>query len=484
MIGVDGLDSIQLSKYENFLPNFKRIRNAGTSSSPEFRSIFPPDSIPAWGSIYTGLNPAEHGIINFVDPNSNDLKINFEDIHLYYKGKTFWDRASSKGKKVCILLPYSIYPPWKVNGVMVCRSTDSANEKASLKTFPESIFDEYNLGEFDINLFHGFPSKKNLKKYMESCHKRTIDEGKLALRFIKNYKADLYFIYFSALDAIQHTFWNYCDEMHPDYPGKNEFQDVIKDFYILIDRILGDLLENAPQGTESIVISDHGHGMRPTKLININEFLRKEGFLTCRKSSISIFENKELLKKYLVIFIEKVGIGNHTIRFIKKFPFTKQAISNANYIDFDNTVAYLSAISGIKSYPEGGILLNIDKSNKDFDRIANLVITKLQGLKDPDSGIALIKWACRREELYEGTYINRYPHILFELANGYGVGWGINTSLICASSMSRFQPGSHKRDSAVFIMEQKNSIKNGWPTTLTDISPFVLDIIECNDNSD
>ena len=66
IIGIDSMDRELVSKYLDSLPNFRKI----IEESPKIRSasVFPPDSDTAWASIYTGLNPTKHGIVEFVDP--------------------------------------------------------------------------------------------------------------------------------------------------------------------------------------------------------------------------------------------------------------------------------------------------------------------------------------------------------------------------------------------------------------------------------
>jgi predicted AlkP superfamily phosphohydrolase/phosphomutase len=479
VIGIDGMDSIQLSKLEEHLPNFKRLKE----ESPDIKmtSVFPPDSIPAWGSIYTGLNPAQHGIVNFIDPNSEETKIVFKELHKYYCGRAFWDVASESGKKVCVLLPYSIYPPWHVNGVMVCRILELVDENFPLKTYPEEIYDEFNLSDFNVNLFHGFPSKRNLGKFVDACKKRTIDEAELGLRFLKGYDADLYFIYFSALDAIQHTFWNYYDKIHPDYPGENKYQSVIKDFYVLFDEFLGKFLDAADENTTTIVLSDHGHGMRPVKLVNINEILRRKGLLISNiknKRFGNPIQQKEKLKKVLANLVSIVGVGNVALKLIERFPMIKNTIGTPNYINWEETVAYISAISGIKSYSEGGVMINKNVKDVDYERVRESVIKELSDIQNPVTGDNLMKWICNREDLYNGEYITKYPDIVFELKGGFGVGWDINGEIIGKSSMSRFQPGSHLRSSPVFLVSNLGdgiSVKEDM--VLMDLKAVVLEVL-------
>src|SRR5579863_4040522 len=62
VIGIDGLDADLLRVYGPSLPNLRLLM----LESPylELQSCFPPDPAPSWASIYTGQNPAQHGILS------------------------------------------------------------------------------------------------------------------------------------------------------------------------------------------------------------------------------------------------------------------------------------------------------------------------------------------------------------------------------------------------------------------------------------
>ena len=223
VIGIDSMDSLLLSEFEKDLPNLRKVKE----NSPDIRtkSVFPPDSDTAWASIYTGLNPAEHGVVQFVDPLEKSVTLQTQEIdHSNIKGKTFWDFAGMHDKKVCILLPHIGYPPWKVNGVMVARSSIGAGVKA----FPESVAESYDLSKLEG--IGGVPSKseKSLKKFIED-HKRLVsNEIDFSLEMLEANDWDVFFTYSSSLDAIQHYFWNYCDEDDPTHPKNNPFKNIKK----------------------------------------------------------------------------------------------------------------------------------------------------------------------------------------------------------------------------------------------------------------
>ena len=62
VIGIDGLDSDLLRVYGPSLPHLRRLM----LESPflELASSFPPETMSTWASIYTGLNPGNHGVLD------------------------------------------------------------------------------------------------------------------------------------------------------------------------------------------------------------------------------------------------------------------------------------------------------------------------------------------------------------------------------------------------------------------------------------
>ena len=65
IIGIDGMDKELVAKFKENLPSISKIEDI--SPKIDLRSVFPPDSETAWASIYTGLNPARHGVLHFLD---------------------------------------------------------------------------------------------------------------------------------------------------------------------------------------------------------------------------------------------------------------------------------------------------------------------------------------------------------------------------------------------------------------------------------
>ena len=470
MIGIDALDSISLSKFEKDLPNLIKLKE----ESPNIKSVsvYPPDSDTAWASIYTGLNPAKHGVVNFIDAfDKASGRLSGEIDNNNIRGNTFWDIAGKYGKKVCLILPHLGYPVWHVNGIMVGRSSI----KEDVQTYPERISDKYQLS--CLNGIKGFPGRRKFfDRYIEAHKKLISSEADFGLKILKEHDWDLFFIYSSSLDMIQHNFWNYCDENDPTYPGDNPYKDVIRDFYKIYDEIVGKFMSSVDSETVIIVFSDHGHGMRPVKLLNINEVLRRKGFLISKVNKLNpTVYVIEKMKSKLLDFVGKHGLGNSAVKLLRVFPAGKKIYTSPLSIDKEKTLAYITDLSGIKAYTYGGI--KIEKGNignVDYEELRTLIIKEFSEFKDTNTGEKIIKWICRREEVYSGEYISKYPDIVFDLKEGYGAGWAIHESIMSQCHSHNLVPGSHKGDSPVFLISDLKRDCVRKDITLMDVAPTVL----------
>jgi len=80
------------------------------------------------------------------------------------------------------------------------------------------------------------------------------------------------------LDRLHHTFWKYFDDTHPRFESGNRFEMVLEDYYILLDKRIGELIENCGEDTIIIIASDHGSKAMKGAFC-INEWLIREGYL-------------------------------------------------------------------------------------------------------------------------------------------------------------------------------------------------------------
>ncbi len=99
------------------------------------------------------------------------------------------------------------------------------------------------------------------------------------------------------VDRIHHGFWSYHDPEHRRYEPGNPYENVIHDYYVMIDRQLGEWLDRAGKDTAVMVVSDHG-AKRMDGGICINEWLWREGLLVFKENpklgQVQRFEDLEV----------------------------------------------------------------------------------------------------------------------------------------------------------------------------------------------
>lgn len=484
IIGIDALDAILLDLFQNHLPHLSRLKRLGFYARLE--SVWPPDSETAWASIYTGWNPAQHGIFQFVDPlQKTCFYLSSERDNAGIRGRTFWDLAGAAGRKVCVLFPHIGYPSWPVNGVMLTR----ASTTRAISVFPPELIKRYDFnGLNDVKGLAG----RNRQAYLDLMEKQVERQLELNLQLIADLEWDLFFSYWPALDIIQHQFWAHCDPADPTFWGETPFRHAIHDFYVLHDRVVAKLIEAVERGTHVLILSDHGHGMRPVKIFNVNRLLREQGFLVLRQPRIakhlrSIKEMKDLAAHLTA----RYQLGRLASGLVKWFPWTRKAYIAAAGLDLDRTVACITDMSGIKAYSYGGVqILPKNLNGRSYEALRDEIIELLRAARDPESGDEpVLKWARRREELYSGPYLGGYPDIVFELQNQYGAGWDATGPLFDVSHTHNLYPGSHLASNAVFLLLGPAASRvHHAPACLMDIAPTVLDILgvraaECLDGT-
>jgi predicted AlkP superfamily phosphohydrolase/phosphomutase len=131
-MGVDGMDPGFVGAHWAELPNLSKLREDGAFS--RLATTTPPQSPVAWSTFATGLDPAEHGIFDFVHRNpvtlapflSTDrtegprfrialgpyeIPLSGSRVISLRKGKAFWETLAGKSIPVSIIRMPANYPP-------------------------------------------------------------------------------------------------------------------------------------------------------------------------------------------------------------------------------------------------------------------------------------------------------------------------------------------------------------------------------------
>jgi predicted AlkP superfamily phosphohydrolase/phosphomutase len=472
IIGVDGHDPILLERWREELPYFQRMDQEGIFL--KLRSVFPPDSVPAWTSIFTGLSPASHGLLHSIDYLGQGQKEAAVDFSPFQR-KTFWDLAGQFGKRVCVINPFLAYPVWPVNGIMVSGPVFMGGP---VQAFPDTV-----LREHDIPPLGGiveFPTRKTLGEFCRTAREMTEALANFGVELFEKADWDLYFICFLTLDRIKHFLWRYCDREDPTCPEDDSYQDAILGFYRLFDDLLGRFWKRVGNEWIILVLSDHGHGRRSTKTLNLNEFLRKRGYLSSRAHGLRFLDHRYLLERLKTKTLQMMyqyDLGD-TVAKMAKFIPRKKALKDSSFItDREGSLAYTPDFAGRN--PFGGVTINPAEAAKrglGYESFRDRLIGEISRIRDSQTGQRVVKWIRRREEVYNGQHLAKYPDIVFELEEDYGVSWTLYTSPVGINPTHKKISGGHRMDGVLMMANAGREVARRDPD-LMDIAPTVLDLM-------
>ncbi len=474
VIGIDGMDYDVVRRYEDILPNISGMMSA--LGWPRLRSVFPADTTPAWSTIYTGKDPSEHGIINFVNMGDTTNRYNpleFDDSIL--RGKTFWDQLSAEGYSCAVLLPMNIKVGYDINGLMITKPYD-----AKMFVYPKEKEKIYK-PRLDLLWMTGkFTSEKSLPKLREQYFAMAKEEMRLTRLALETEDVDMLFSYFSTTDGIQHDFWRHCSPEHPSYPGHNEFENTIRDMYVMMDDFIGEIKEKYPD-VPLLLMSDHGHGARPVYTARINELLRREGYLVPKTGGNSANAEskpsfgkrcKKAFKKFCIGTVKRIGLPQWAMKLVKKIPIWKSLFASGSDFDWNRTRAYLSDLSAVKNYSYGGIRLSSHVEDK--DALADEIIEYLKTVKIDGETKPLFEWIVRTNTYYHGEHLDRYPEIIYQMDERYGGEWELGENIFEKSGvMYMFSPGGHRWRTAVIGARGIDLEKDSYE--MTDIYNIIMD---------
>lgn len=476
VLGIDGMDRDVVLRYKDQLPNLYSLMQK--NGSPHLRSVFPADTTPAWSTIYTGVDPSVHGIINFVNVGAKDntyKPLVFDDSA--FKGKTFWDVLNRNGFSCAVILPMNIKIGWEIDGLMITRPYEG-----KIRVYPEEKEKLYQ-PRFDILGTEGkFTSEKDLPGLRDEFFAKVNEEMRLTDLAMEHEDVDVLFSYFSTTDGIQHDFWRHCDPNHPEYPGPNEHENVIRDMYVAMDRYAGDVMRKYPD-TPLLIISDHGHGARPVYTVRINELLRRGGYLAPKGGGDGSKPSaKKKLKKFIknaaVGTVKKIGLPKWAMKLAKKFPVWKSLFASGADFDWDKTRAYLSDLSALKNYSYGGIRLNDNVSDK--DALADEIIDYLKQVKIDGEDKFLFEWIVRTNTFYHGQFLNKYPEIIYQMDERWGGEWELGKNVFEKGGfMYLMSPGGHRWRTAVLFANHIPLQKTNFE--MTDIYKIILETLGIKD---
>ena len=247
VIGIDGGDWRVIRRLwdEGRLPHLAAIAERGTSATLGTAYARSP---VIWTTIATGVEPARHGITDFVVPTGQgDVPASAT----LRRVPALWNMLSRVGRRVAVLGWWASWPAEEVEGVVF---SDRALLDLDRRLYAPGLEGEVEAAlreaEAAPNAFRGNASSRAMDQAVAHLARR------LAGRDF-----DLMLVYFRGVDIASHNDWK---SFEPQAFGlEGEPGGEVPAAYEAVDSAIGSILAAAPTYTNVMVLSDHGfHRLR------------------------------------------------------------------------------------------------------------------------------------------------------------------------------------------------------------------------------
>lgn len=489
VIGLDGatFDLINPWIEQKKLPVLAKLMQTGVHTT--LKSVYPVLSSSAWTSFMTGVNPAKHGLVDFVERKDDSYTLRL--VHSTdVKSPTLWQMLSQQGKKTCVINVPMTYPPLPVNGLMI---TGLGTPLYKTFTYPQNLTENLTQRGYKVDkeIFYS-PDRED--QYLKAVYDVCDRQLPVVKELLSQDAWDFFMYVFRDTDELAHFFWRHMDGTHPAHTQQDSdaHGNTLLNFYQNVDRHVGELIKAAGDNVNVLIVSDHGFGPL-YKDVFLNEFLAQQGFLVKKE----IAQKRQILARLgltrLKISSFLRGIGLHWLENrikdalgekITLLPRDKRP-EFADGIDWLHTTAYSFGYHGqiyinLKDREPEGIV-----NQADYESAREQIIATLKQLRDPQDGQLVVDQIFKREELFNGPYLNKTPDLVVVMRdfsyitrNGYELG--AEHANIFSSPLTH-ESGSHRLDG--ILIAQGPTIREGGQTVsdanIIDLTPTILHLLNC-----
>jgi predicted AlkP superfamily phosphohydrolase/phosphomutase len=291
IIGLDCAEpTLVFDRWAADLPNLTGLCRRGCFGN--LTSTMPPVTVPAWSCMASSKDPGTLGIYGFgnrKDHSYEGLSIAMSNA---VKEPRLWDLLTRTGQPSIIIGVPGTFPIMKpIKGQMVtCFLTpnpeDAFGSDNPIKQFthPPSLKHTIKrlVGEYMVDV-KDFQTE-NKQGVLDQIYEMTDRRFKVVEHLAANEPWRLLFMVEMGVDRIHHGFWQFFDEKHHRYEKGNPFESAIRDYYVHVDKLIGQLIATCdPAKTAFFVTSDHG-AKRLEGGVCINDWLIQEGYLVLKES--------------------------------------------------------------------------------------------------------------------------------------------------------------------------------------------------------
>jgi len=219
--------------------------------------------------------------------------------------------------------------------------------------------------------------------FLEQCDQIEEERDKMFWEEFEKFDKGVFAFVYDTSDRVQHTHW---DDKALEEHDKLVVNQAIIDYYVKKDEFLGKVLNKIDDKTALIVLSDHGFTSFE-KNVDINSWLSKNGFMTLTQQ-----------------------------------PAENQYGELFEFVDWEKTKAYSLGFNSIYINVKGREAKgSVEESER--EKVVEELMQKLGKLTDPETKEKIIANLYKREDAYQGDYVQEAPDIMIGFEPGYRMSW-------------------------------------------------------------
>jgi len=489
VIGLDGVPFELLNGLfaKGIMPFLQSMDQEGYHAN--LLSTVPPISAPAWTTFATGVNPGQHGILQFVNLRPGKAADAHETLWMFpggvsllnadkIRGVTLWQLLSDAGQYPVIVNVPLTYPPRAINGIMVTGMLTPPNARTF--THPPELSERLRRAGYETDLptherEFDFDPERFVSRLGEVLRKRR----EICLQLMEGEPWKFFMVVFTGTDRMLHRFWKYLVPGSPEYasPEATDLRPHLESYFRELDRTIADLVHLAGTDTATIVLSDHGFGPVPDHMVHALSMMQALG-VAGRWTKSPIVRFRKFAEGYLGLTPSQI---RRWARAIMPEEWAARLDARLRNAQLSAGAASLAYSVTLHTYV-GGIYINRERFSDEtaYADFRQRLVSGLKNLQDPSSRTPLMQEVYLREELYSGSALAECPDIVFYLTSGYQLSGGIGPKGKLVSSRRRDpnEQGIHQDEGILILRGPGVKAERASLEKLQDVTATILYLLD------
>jgi predicted AlkP superfamily phosphohydrolase/phosphomutase len=408
------------------MPTFRRLLSRGlVGDTMSLEGFFVGAT---WPSLYTGVNPARHGIHSLVQQKPGTYEFLACPTGEHVKREPFWNHLSRAGRRMAILdIPLSGLAR-DLNGI---QSVEWGSHDCNYgfcawpKDFEADILNRFGRNPLaqSCNAYGRTPA--DFVAFSGLLRESVRVKSALTRHYLAQGGWDFFAQVFTESHCVGHQCWHLHDAAHPghDPAVASVTGDPIRDVYRAIDAAIGEVIDAAGDDATIIVLAGHRMAHKFGAQFLLPDILVRLGVANLRATTAS----ESRLERSLTEIWARLPAGTKSALATPKRWLRNRFDQNKSHGALPPSVSRLDAARSQvfltdNGFPHSGLRLNLRgrepagllDHGDDAETFSSELTRQLLDLRYADTGGPVVDAVKRTRDLYAGEYLDQLPDLIVE----------------------------------------------------------------------